>query len=106
MGGCVGRGQQKLTMPHCTEELKAVYVQSKLPLPALPHTVARLFDGLIGHVLEPRCVQPTFLVGHPVALSPLAHTRPDDVRSPPLRRAARLVLVSTDRLSPLTCSGK
>ena len=37
-----------------------------------PYTTARLLDSMIGHWLEPRCIQPTFITGHPVALSPLA----------------------------------
>ena len=37
-----------------------------------PQTAARLLDKLIGHFLEPRCVQPTFLVDHPQLMCPLA----------------------------------
>ncbi|KAJ2714353.1 hypothetical protein H4R19_001778 [Coemansia spiralis] len=37
-----------------------------------PHTVPRLLDRLIGHYIEPDCVHPTFLVGHPAIMSPLA----------------------------------
>lgn len=39
---------------------------------AAPVTLARCLDKLIGHVLEPLCVQPTFLTHHPHVLSPLA----------------------------------
>ncbi|RKP14373.1 protein KARS-1, isoform c, partial [Piptocephalis cylindrospora] len=41
---------------------------------ALPHppTLPRILDTLIGHFVEPQCVQPTFLYGHPVIMSPLA----------------------------------
>ena len=34
--------------------------------------VAYLFDKLIGHYLAPLCIQPTFLVNHPLFMSPLA----------------------------------
>ena len=37
-----------------------------------PRTAPRLFDKLIGHFIEPECVQPTFLCDHPVCMSPLA----------------------------------
>nr|WCZ58548.1 lysyl-tRNA synthetase [Andalucia godoyi] len=37
-----------------------------------PRTVARLLDKLAGHFIEPTCVNPTFLIDHPVSLSPLA----------------------------------
>lgn len=39
-----------------------------------PHTLARVLDKLIGHVIEPQCVNPTFLKDHPIAMSPLAKT--------------------------------
>ncbi|KND01896.1 lysine-tRNA ligase [Spizellomyces punctatus DAOM BR117] len=37
-----------------------------------PHTVARILDKMISTSIEPNCTQPTFLLNHPVALSPLA----------------------------------
>jgi lysyl-tRNA synthetase class 2 len=37
-----------------------------------PKTVARLLDKLAGAFIEPRCVQPTFLINHPQVMSPLA----------------------------------
>ncbi|EGD75416.1 lysyl-tRNA synthetase [Salpingoeca rosetta] len=56
-----------------------------LPLPALadlceqhgistdaPLTAASLLDRLAAHFIEPLCVQPTFVYGHPTCLSPLA----------------------------------
>lgn len=39
--------------------------------------LARTLDKLIGRYLEPFCTRPTFLVGHPMALSPLAKERGD-----------------------------
>ena len=42
----------------------------------LPHTLPRVLDKLIGALLEPQCVQPTFLVHHPQCMSPLARPHP------------------------------
>ncbi|KAJ2673748.1 hypothetical protein IWW42_002160 [Coemansia sp. RSA 1085] len=48
-------------------------ILAKRQIPAVqPHTVPRLLDRLIGHYIEPGCVQPTFLYGHPAIMSPLA----------------------------------
>ncbi|RUS30284.1 hypothetical protein BC938DRAFT_479613 [Jimgerdemannia flammicorona] len=43
-----------------------------------PHTVSRIVDKLISHFVEPECVQPTLLMGHPVVMSPLAKAIKDD----------------------------
>ncbi|KAG0061437.1 hypothetical protein BGZ89_011447 [Linnemannia elongata] len=37
-----------------------------------PHTIPRIMDKLISTFIEPECVQPTFLWGHPIIMSPLA----------------------------------
>ncbi|KCZ81382.1 lysine-tRNA ligase [Anncaliia algerae PRA339] len=37
-----------------------------------PKTLARVLDKLIGHFIEPQCINPTFLIGHPLVMSPLA----------------------------------
>jgi lysyl-tRNA synthetase class 2 len=37
-----------------------------------PKTIPRLFDKLVGHFLEPRCKNPTFIINHPLIMSPLA----------------------------------
>ncbi|KAG0198585.1 hypothetical protein BGX28_007974 [Mortierella sp. GBA30] len=37
-----------------------------------PHTIPRIMDKLISHFIEPECIQPTFLWGHPIIMSPLA----------------------------------
>lgn len=36
-----------------------------------PKTTSRMLDKLIGHFIEPRCVNPTFLTNHPLIMSPL-----------------------------------
>jgi lysyl-tRNA synthetase class 2 len=37
-----------------------------------PKTNARLLDKLVGHFLEPQCSNPTFIMNHPLMMSPLA----------------------------------
>jgi len=37
-----------------------------------PRTSARLLDKLIGERIEPKCVNPTFIIDHPQVMSPLA----------------------------------
>jgi len=37
-----------------------------------PRTTARLIDKLVGHFIEPECINPTFVMNHPVIMSPLA----------------------------------
>ena len=37
-----------------------------------PVTIPRLLDKLIGHFIEPQCINPTFLMNHPLIMSPLA----------------------------------
>ena len=35
-------------------------------------TLNRLVDNLVGELVEPKCIQPTFLMNHPLIMSPLA----------------------------------
>lgn len=37
-----------------------------------PRTTSRLVDKLIGYYIEPECIQPTFVMNHPLIMSPLA----------------------------------
>lgn len=37
-----------------------------------PRTTARLLDKFVGELIEPHCVNPTFIVNHPEIMSPLA----------------------------------
>ena len=37
-----------------------------------PQTNARMIDKLVGEIIEEKCVNPTFIVGHPQMMSPLA----------------------------------
>lgn len=43
----------------------------KIPCPA-PRSTARLIDKLVGELLEPKCLNPTFIMEHPQIMSPLA----------------------------------
>ena len=43
-----------------------------------PRTASRLIDKLIGHYLEPQCINPTFLMNHPLVMSPLAKQHRSD----------------------------
>lgn len=43
-----------------------------------PHTPGRIVDKLIAHFIEPKCIQPTFVLHHPLSLSPLAKAREDE----------------------------
>lgn len=37
-----------------------------------PRTSARLLDKLVGHFIEDKCINPTFIMGHPKVMSPLS----------------------------------
>ena len=40
-----------------------------------PRTTARLLDKLVGEFVESKCINPTFITGHPIIMSPLS--KPD-----------------------------
>lgn len=37
-----------------------------------PHTLNRVLDKLVSELIEPQCINPTFVIGFPTAMSPLA----------------------------------
>ncbi len=45
-----------------------------------PRTISRMLDKLAGHFLEVQCESPTFLINHPLIMSPLAKFHRDDSR--------------------------
>ncbi|KAI8330554.1 putative Lysyl-tRNA synthetase, partial [Blakeslea trispora] len=53
------------------DRLKSLCKKCGIKLSA-PFTVSRILDKLISELIEPECIQPTFLYNHPLALSPLA----------------------------------
>lgn len=55
-----------------TESLRGLCKQHQIPDIQKPYTEARLLDKIISHLIEPKCIQPTFLYNHPLSLSPLA----------------------------------
>lgn len=57
--------------PHALQQWEELLQRHGIALPK-PCTLPRVLDKLIGEYLEPACVEPTFLVGHPLSLSPLA----------------------------------
>jgi lysyl-tRNA synthetase class 2 len=60
---------------HCIRTLRDLCTTHGL-VDRPPFTVAVLVDRLVGELVEPLCVQPTFLCDHPVAMSPLAKAHP------------------------------
>ncbi|PWN92439.1 lysyl-tRNA synthetase [Acaromyces ingoldii] len=42
-----------------------------------PRTSARLIDKLVGEIIEVQCINPSFIVGHPQVMSPLAKRHRD-----------------------------
>lgn len=42
-----------------------------------PQTNARMLDKLVGHFIEETCISPTFIMGHPQMMSPLAKSHRD-----------------------------
>ncbi len=70
---------EDINSPSSLPQLARVCAERNIAV-ALPHTNARFVDKLVGEYIEPMCVQPTFLIHHPVCMSPLAKrhpTRPD-----------------------------
>jgi lysyl-tRNA synthetase class 2 len=44
-----------------------------------PHTASRLIDRLVGEFIEPQCINPTFIINHPLVMSPLAKSHRENV---------------------------
>ena len=57
-----------------TLELLSLFETLSISTPPML-TIPRLLDKLSSRYLEPQCIEPTFIVNHPEALSPLSKTR-------------------------------
>lgn len=51
---------------------------SHLPLEQQNLSPAKTFDKLVSKLIEPNCMEPTFLFGHPIFVSPLAKESPSE----------------------------
>ena len=53
--------------------LKLIEICSKINVKCSPPlTTSRLIDKLVGDFIEPKCINPTFIMNHPLVMSPLA----------------------------------
>lgn len=62
---------EQLASAESTKFLSDLCMKLKVDCSA-PRTSARLLDKLVGEYLESQCISPTFIVGHPMVMSPLA----------------------------------
>jgi len=66
---------------------------------AAPRTAARMIDKLVGDLIEPTCVNPTFITGHPQVMSPLAK---DDRNTPGLTERMELFVATKELVNSYT----
>mmetsp|Transcript_42481 Transcript_42481/g.51543 ORF Transcript_42481/g.51543 Transcript_42481/m.51543 type:complete len:594 (-) Transcript_42481:217-1998(-) len=64
-------GAENLNSPEAIAYLEAACKKHELVCPP-PATATRLLDKLVGHFLEDKCLNPTFICDHPQTMSPLA----------------------------------
>jgi lysyl-tRNA synthetase class 2 len=60
-----------LESKECHDMLEKICKEKDIICPS-PRTTARLIDKLVGEFLEPKCLNPTFIMEHPQLMSPLA----------------------------------
>lgn len=61
----------ELDRPESVEILSKLCEKHQVDCPP-PRTSARLLDKLVGHFIEETCLNPTYIMNHPVTMSPLA----------------------------------
>jgi lysyl-tRNA synthetase class 2 len=61
----------KLHKDETNEWLRELLVEKNIEC-SEPRTNARILDKLVGEFIEPLCISPAFIVGHPQVMSPLA----------------------------------
>lgn len=61
----------KIDLPESVEFLSKLCQKHEVECPP-PRTSARLLDKLVGQFIEETCLNPTFIMNHPVTMSPLA----------------------------------
>jgi lysyl-tRNA synthetase class 2 len=66
-----GYSFENLDSSETTTELMALCERNNIQFPP-PFTTPRILDKLIGHFIEVDCIQPTFLMHHPIIMSTLA----------------------------------
>lgn len=72
----INRKLPNLTSADAESELLQIFQDCKIPLPGSPN-LPGLLSKLSSNYLEPRCSAPTFIVGYPECLSPLAKSYVD-----------------------------
>lgn len=65
-----------LNTPRGLAYMAAIMLRYNIPLPAV-RTAAKMFDKLIDHFITDRVVEPTFVMDHPLFMSPLAKEHDD-----------------------------
>ena len=63
---------KSISTSHNLQVLIDISKSKSIPLGAGPLTIPRVLDKLISHIIEPKCIQPTFITGHPLSMSPLS----------------------------------
>ena len=62
------------------EEAKAIAAEKKVPVEKHYTEVGHIINAFFEEFVEETLIQPTFVYGHPVAVSPLAKKNPEDER--------------------------
>lgn len=70
---------EDLASVETTEMLEAICKKFKVEC-SNPRTNSRMFDKLAGYFIEPKCTNPSFIINHPMIMSPLAKWHRDDPR--------------------------